>query len=67
MHETLFLNPFVKKLTYHDQINEVADSKVTPDSKVVIHFHLSNWHPLEVSSNRVRLTLVHAHAPILDE
>lgn len=42
----------------HDQIEQGTDGKSSPDSKVVIHLHLSNWHPLEVGSHSVHFALI---------
>lgn len=32
----------------HDQIKEGAELEVSPDSKIVVHLDLSDWHPVEM-------------------
>lgn len=51
----------------HDQVNQGADGEGSPDTQIVIHFHLSNGHPLEVRSDGIHLSLVNTDASVLDE
>ena len=51
----------------HDQVEESADAKATPNSQIVIHFDLTDWHPLKVGTNSIHLSLIDTDATILDE
>jgi len=35
----------------HDQVEKGSDGEGAPDSEVVVHLDLTNWHPLEVGSD----------------
>lgn len=42
----------------HDQIEQAANAEASPNTQVVVHFHLSDWHPLEICAHRIHLTLI---------
>ncbi len=42
----------------HDKIHQVAKLEIPPDSQIIIHLHLSDRHPLKVSSDCIHLALV---------
>ena len=48
----------------HYKVKQCTDRKASPNSQIVIHFNLANWHPLKVSSNSVHLSLVDTDSAI---
>lgn len=42
----------------HDEIHQIAKLEISPDSQIIIHLHLSDRHPLKVSSDCIHLALV---------
>ena len=44
----------------HDKVDQSAQVERSPDAKIVVHLHLSDWHPLEVCTNGIHLPLVEA-------
>ena len=51
----------------HDQIEKVSNGEVTPDTEVVVHLDLTDWHPFEVSSDSVHLALINGNTAIGNE
>lgn len=51
----------------HDQIDKFAQGETPPDSQVVVHIHLPDGHPFEVSAHGVHFPLIDANTAILDE
>lgn len=51
----------------HDEIDKLANRERTPDAQIVIHFDLSDRHPLVVRSYRIHLALVYRNATITKE
>jgi hypothetical protein len=42
----------------HDQIKQSTDGECSPDPEVIVHFNLSNWHPLKIGADRIHFALV---------
>jgi len=51
----------------HDQVEQAANAEAAPDTEVVVHFDLTNGHPLKVSSDSIHLSLVDGNTAITDE
>jgi hypothetical protein len=51
----------------HEEIHQVANLEVTPDTEIVVHLNLANWHPFEVSANSIHFALVDRDSTVFDE
>ena len=51
----------------HDEVEEGAELEGAPDAQIVVHFDLTDWHPLEVGTDGVHFPLVRGYAAVLDE
>lgn len=51
----------------HDQVCQIAELERAPDSQVIVHLDLSNWHPLKISTDTVHFALVNRDAAVFDK
>lgn len=59
--------PVILSSIQDDQIEQRADGETTPDPQTVVHVHLTDRHPLEVSAHGVHFPLIDTDSAILDE
>jgi len=57
--------PVVDARVQHDQAEEVAKLKVSPDAQIVLGLDLADGHPLKVGSNGVGLNWCQWHVSLL--
>ena len=51
----------------HNKVKQCADGEASPNPQIVVHLHLADRHPLEISSNGVHLTLVNTDSTVPNE
>jgi hypothetical protein len=51
----------------HDQIKQTSNAEASPDTEVIVHFDLTDRHPLKVSSDSIHLSLIDRNTAVADE